>query len=443
MAWETRHVKISALNDSQYIGVSVYSVVITSCIVVVLANLISERVTLAYLTITVLILSSTTATLCLLFLPKINDILTRRGDTTDPVIHSMGLKMECNTRRFVTDDPRELQYRVEVQNRVYKKEMAALDAEILKLERLLEGRSSTSSSSISLPPPLRPEVTIINEFGTPDKNTSQKIRNPSISGVSGLPLLLLSVLPPVIPRASWPSADHMQIPMRRSVTFSSQPHLDDCEGVALRLPAIDLLNLRLTHQQATAENRTGILNKIRALLIGSRSPSRKPSTASVSGGGSSSNGRTSGGIAAALSVHMGVLSGLVTSTGASSFHGLNTIPLNNLRKKSIAKSGSNLDTLEPNRYRKYSTAFTISGNSMPPTLNNQYIEIESEPRVNFQLPAQRRPSICHQNSQPTLRERVKGSPRFPHRIVPTSSLNALQDDENMKDLDTVAGDLND
>lgn len=74
MAWETRHVQIAALNDSQYIGVSVYSVVITSAIVVVLANLIAERVTLAFITITALILTSTTATLCLLFLPKMNDI---------------------------------------------------------------------------------------------------------------------------------------------------------------------------------------------------------------------------------------------------------------------------------------------------------------------------------------------------------------------------------
>jgi len=77
MAWETRHVKIPALNDSQYIGVSVYSVVITSAIVVVLANLISERVTLAFITITALILTSTTATLCLLFIPKLHDIWAR------------------------------------------------------------------------------------------------------------------------------------------------------------------------------------------------------------------------------------------------------------------------------------------------------------------------------------------------------------------------------
>lgn len=72
------------------------------------------------------------------------------------MIHSMGLKLECNTRRFVTDDRRELQYRVEVQNRVYRKEMATLDAEIAKLEKMLENRSSsTSSSQISVIPHIK------------------------------------------------------------------------------------------------------------------------------------------------------------------------------------------------------------------------------------------------------------------------------------------------
>lgn len=203
MAWETRHVKIPALNDSQYIGVSVYSVVITSAIVVVLANLISERVTLAFITIAALILTSTTATLCLLFLPKLYDIWSHGDDVADPIGRSMGLKMEFNTRRFVMDDRRELQYRVEVQNRVYRKEVAALDAEIQKLERLLESASSVTSSNMSLGRHMKTELSVVNE-GTPPKP-----RTPSIGG--GLPLLLLSVLPPVIPRASWPSADHMQV----------------------------------------------------------------------------------------------------------------------------------------------------------------------------------------------------------------------------------------
>lgn len=171
--------------------------------------------------------------------------------------------MECNTRRFVTDDRRELQYRVEVQNRVYKKEMAALDAEIVKLQKMLDSNSSTSSSDLSMLQSIKHEIAIVNECINGQKKCSDT-RTPSIGG--GLPLLLLSVLPPVIPRASWPTSDHCMInPMRQSVTFSSQPQLDNegrQSGVA-RLPAIDLFNLRLTHQQATAEARTGILDRIK------------------------------------------------------------------------------------------------------------------------------------------------------------------------------------
>lgn len=187
------------------------------------------------------------------------------GVINDPVIHSMGLKMECNTRRFVTDDRRELQYRVEVQNRVYKKEMAALDAEIMKLQKMLESNASTSSSDASMLQSIKHEIAIVNECIS-SQNECSDTRTPSIGG--GLPLLL-SILPPVIPRASWPSSDHCVInPIRQSVTFSSQPHLDNegrqSTGIA-RLPAIDLFNLRLTHQQAT-QARTGILDRIKGMV---------------------------------------------------------------------------------------------------------------------------------------------------------------------------------
>lgn len=55
----------------------------------------------------------------------------------DPVIQSMGLRLECKTRRFVTDETRELHFRIEIQNKVYKREVAALDREIGRLEKLL------------------------------------------------------------------------------------------------------------------------------------------------------------------------------------------------------------------------------------------------------------------------------------------------------------------
>lgn len=77
-----------------------------------------------------------------------------------------------------------------------------------------------------------------------------------------------------------------------------------------------------------------------------------------------------------------------------------------------------------NWYQIFHLSPFIISNSLTESIDT---ETQPEGRVFFQLPKNRRPSILHQNSQPTLRERVKGSPRFPHRIAPTSSLSALQE----------------
>jgi gamma-aminobutyric acid type B receptor len=195
------------------------------------------------------------------------------------------------------------------------------------------------------------------------------------------------------------------------------------------MPAIDLLNLRLNHQQN--QERSGFLNRIRG-LFGSRAPSRKTSTASLAPSH----------IANAIKSHMNLLTGLLpnTSTSCSVLNTQHPLESESLRKSSFAQSGNAIDAtieiVEPelikSRNRRKSMAFTISAHveRTPDAEIEEADERELEPnRVNFILPNRRRSSIIHQNSQPTpsLRERVKGSPRFPHRIVPTSSLNALED----------------
>lgn len=217
-------------------------------------------------------------------------------------------------------------------------------------------------------------------------------------------------------RASWPNADHMSIPMRRSICFSSQPQI--IGENRSQVPAIDLLNLRLTHQRN--QERSGFFNRIKG-LFGSRAPSRKTSTASLAPSH----------IARALKSHMSMLTGLVATS--SSCHVLNTnaLELESLRKSSFAQSGNainnTIEIIEPelikSRNRRKSMAFTISAHVEK--VPDVEIELPDEPKVNFILPIRRRSSIIHQTSQPTLRERVKGSPRFPHRIVPTSSLTCL------------------
>lgn len=61
-------------------------------------------------------------------------------------------------------------------------------------------------------------------------------------------------------------AEPMSNTMRKSVTFSSQPQLEEGTSVQ-RLPAIDLLHLRLTHQQAEADARRGIFDRIIGMFI--------------------------------------------------------------------------------------------------------------------------------------------------------------------------------
>lgn len=71
LSWTTRHVTIPALNDSRYIGLSVYIVLICSILGSLVALIPSEQIQLSYFLISLFILICTTATVCLVFVPKV------------------------------------------------------------------------------------------------------------------------------------------------------------------------------------------------------------------------------------------------------------------------------------------------------------------------------------------------------------------------------------
>jgi len=72
LAWETRNVKIPALNDSHHIGMAVYNVVIV-CIVgtPVVSFVQAKQFEASFIVTAICILFSTTSTLCIVFVPKI------------------------------------------------------------------------------------------------------------------------------------------------------------------------------------------------------------------------------------------------------------------------------------------------------------------------------------------------------------------------------------
>ncbi|XP_072048302.1 gamma-aminobutyric acid type B receptor subunit 2-like [Amphiura filiformis] len=71
LAWETRKVNIAALNDSKFIGISVYNVIILCTIGVTVSFLIGDDPEALYLFISGIIIFCNTVTLLVIFVPKI------------------------------------------------------------------------------------------------------------------------------------------------------------------------------------------------------------------------------------------------------------------------------------------------------------------------------------------------------------------------------------
>ncbi|XP_053385078.1 gamma-aminobutyric acid type B receptor subunit 2-like isoform X2 [Mercenaria mercenaria] len=74
LAWETRQVSIPALNDSKYIGMSVYNVVIMCVCGAAVSVVINDQPTSSFVIISFFIIFSTTITLCLVFGPKLVEL---------------------------------------------------------------------------------------------------------------------------------------------------------------------------------------------------------------------------------------------------------------------------------------------------------------------------------------------------------------------------------
>jgi gamma-aminobutyric acid type B receptor len=64
-------VQIPALNDSKYVGMSVYNVTIMCVLGVAISSVLYEQQNTSFLLISVFIIFCTTGTLCLVFVPKV------------------------------------------------------------------------------------------------------------------------------------------------------------------------------------------------------------------------------------------------------------------------------------------------------------------------------------------------------------------------------------
>lgn len=210
-----------------------------------------------------------------------------------------------------------------------------------------------------------PTIEEINEHIQKTLQQKQRGKSPSISG--GLPMLLLSVLPPVIPRASWPSAEHCINPMRRSVTFNSEPKLDDS--------AVSRRSSRYEGGESESEEKVNMLTRLRQLL----SKDKKP------------------GIASALRAHMGYITHFVPG------------------KRSSEESIDSNETPGKKDLQYNSGPIIITPEDGEPTERST-----TQHRVSFLL------DNLKPDKESVLKQTRICSPRFPHRILPTTSLTDIR-----------------
>ncbi|XP_070566244.1 gamma-aminobutyric acid type B receptor subunit 2-like [Ptychodera flava] len=124
LAWETRHVNIPALNDSKYIGMSVYNVVVMCTVGGALSFVIRNNPNAAFVIMSLFILFSTTITLCLVFVPKILEL------KRDP--KGEDRKIRCTTSKGSLRIP------PSSSSTDFSDRVKCLNAERIRLNRLLE-----------------------------------------------------------------------------------------------------------------------------------------------------------------------------------------------------------------------------------------------------------------------------------------------------------------
>ncbi|XP_051168791.1 gamma-aminobutyric acid type B receptor subunit 2 isoform X2 [Leptopilina boulardi] len=137
LAWETRHVSIPALNDSKYVGMSVYNVVIMCITGAAISIVLADKQDAMFIMLAVFIIFCSTATLCLVFVPKIIELrrnpqgaIDRRSRTT--------LKPMSKTRKDSTISELEDRLKeVTTTNQKYRKQLLDRESELqMYLRRL-------------------------------------------------------------------------------------------------------------------------------------------------------------------------------------------------------------------------------------------------------------------------------------------------------------------
>ncbi|XP_022092951.1 gamma-aminobutyric acid type B receptor subunit 2-like [Acanthaster planci] len=150
LAWETRNVTMSQLNDSKFIAVAIYNVAVPSIIVAPLATFISTDLPgVSYILTASCILFGTTVTNCLIFIPKIIALWQERHEEA---LQDQCLFTTCN--QIAPQNASSIQRSIKIVSVAVLKEK---DKEIAELKEQLEQKELKIAGLMELLGKSRPE----------------------------------------------------------------------------------------------------------------------------------------------------------------------------------------------------------------------------------------------------------------------------------------------
>jgi len=160
LAWETRNVQIPALNDSKYVGMSVYNVMIMCVLGVAISAVLNEQRNSAFILIAVFIIFCTTLTLCLVFVPKLIEL---RQDPQGVRRKAKGISVGKEKFKF-KNELTSLDDKLRIADKVHQKylELGQEKISILK-QLLLEVGSEAEFILAKAPANVKAQVSSANE----------------------------------------------------------------------------------------------------------------------------------------------------------------------------------------------------------------------------------------------------------------------------------------
>ncbi|KAL2735172.1 gamma-aminobutyric acid type B receptor subunit 2 isoform X1, partial [Vespula squamosa] len=242
LAWETRHVSIPALNDSKYVGMSVYNVVIMCVTGAAISFVLADKQDAMFIMLAVFIIFCSTATLCLVFVPKLIELRRNPQGAIDKRMRPT-LRPVSKARRDSTVS--ELEERLKeatTANQKFRKQLLEKDSELQMFLRRLgeDGVADTQEVMDRLTVP-RQEGIIKKEEPTIQRHGTQNHKGPSLTTeTTDISMSMCSLTSTTVSQAEgdYVNASVVEQAAKKKTTFGKVPAIAvDNERSPLILPS--------------------------------------------------------------------------------------------------------------------------------------------------------------------------------------------------------------